>query len=230
MRAGWWILAAVGIALTALVIWLAAGTSGALQASESKIRLISSLGFLVLIGSAVLVRWRHRPMLLVRHLVVWSAVGLVLIVAYSYRFEAMRLAERIRGELMPSTGIETAPGTVAFRAGDDGHFRIDAVVDGAKIRFLVDTGATVISLSPVAARSIGFDLDRLAYTQRFQTANGTGRGAPVRLREIVVGPIRMRDVPASVNKAEMAGSLLGIEFLRRLKGYEVRDGVLLLRY
>ena len=212
------------------MIWLATDTPGALQGQESKIHLISSLGFMVLIGSSVLVRWRHRPTLLLRHLVVWSAAGLVLIIAYSYRFEVLQLFDRVRGELMPATAIKTAPGTVAFRAGDDGHFRIDAMVDGTNVRFLVDTGATTTVLSPADAKRIGFDMGRLSFTQRFQTANGTVMGAPVRLRRVTVGPIRLAGVRASVNRAEMSGSLLGMNFLRRLKGFEVRYGMLLLRY
>ncbi len=54
------------------------------------------------------------------------------------------------------------------------------------------------------------------------------RGAPVRLGEIVLGPIRLTDVVASVNEAPMGSSLLGMTFLGRLGGYEVRDDTLTL--
>ena len=44
-----------------------------------------------------------------------------------------------------------------------------------------------------------------------------------------IGPIRLRDLPASVNQAAMRGSLLGMSFLERLRSFEVRDGMLTLR-
>ena len=83
--------------------------------------------------------------------------------------------------------------------------------------------------SSADARRLGFDPDALAYTQVYSTANGTVRGAPVILREVAVGPIRVRDVAASVNDAPMAGSLLGMSFLGRLSAYEVSNGSLTLR-
>jgi predicted aspartyl protease len=53
-------------------------------------------------------------------------------------------------------------------------------------------------------------------------------GAPIVLPEIVIGPIHMDDVAASVDGAPMPGSLLGVSFLDRLASYEVKDGVLTL--
>jgi aspartyl protease family protein len=79
------------------------------------------------------------------------------------------------------------------------------------------------------ARKLGFDLEKLAYTQRTETANGVGMGAPVMLREIRIGPIVVNGVRAMVNQAPMSNSLLGISFLERLSGYSVEDGTLTLR-
>ena len=59
--------------------------------------------------------------------------------------------------------------------------------------------------------------------------HGIGLGAPIRLREIRVGPIVVRDMRALVNKAPMSSSLLGIDFLERLSSYSVKDGVLTMR-
>ncbi len=84
-------------------------------------------------------------------------------------------------------------------------------------------------LSPADARRLGFDLGRLAFTEYYATANGTVRGAPIRLDEIVVGPIRLTNLRASVNEAAMDTSLLGMSFLNRLDSYEVRGDTLTLR-
>ena len=96
-------------------------------------------------------------------------------------------------------------------------------------RFLVDTGASGIVLSPADAMRIGFDPVELSFTGYAETANGTVRTAAVRLGSIEIGPIRIDDLPATVNQAAMRGSLLGMSFLERLRSYEVRDGALILR-
>ena len=71
---------------------------------------------------------------------------------------------------------------------------------------------------------------RLRFTQAFATANGTVRAAPVTLRELRIGALRLTGIEASVNEAPMDVSLLGMAFLRRLDGWEVRDGTLVMRW
>lgn len=228
-RLGWLGLAVLAIAILALVIYLARQDSGGTEEGGGDARLVYLVLLLVMVGSSVLVRWKSRPGLLLRHITVWGAIGFALVAGYGYRFEMLGLWHRVLGELNPNSGVETASGEITFRAAADGQFHIRASVDGTEIRFLFDTGASVVVLSPRDARRIGFDLSRLSFSQRFQTANGTGMGAPVRLRELRIGPIVQRDVRASVNKAEMSTSLLGMNFLRRLSRYEVQNGTLTLR-
>jgi aspartyl protease family protein len=111
----------------------------------------------------------------------------------------------------------------------DGHFVVTAEVNGAPVNFLIDTGASDIVLSPADAERIGYDPARLSFTQRYYTANGVGRGAPVRLDSIAVGSITFDRMPASVNEAPMGESLLGMSFLRELSSYEVRGDTMILR-
>jgi clan AA aspartic protease (TIGR02281 family) len=115
-------------------------------------------------------------------------------------------------------------------AGAHGHFVLDAVVDGVPLTFLVDTGASDIVLTLDDARELGFLPQDLEFSQRFRTANGEVRGAPVRLRELRIGQFSLYDLDASVNEAPLAISLLGMGFLEQLAGYEVDDGRLILRW
>jgi clan AA aspartic protease (TIGR02281 family) len=117
-----------------------------------------------------------------------------------------------------------------IQAGAGGHFLIEATVNGAPVDFLVDTGASDIVLTLEDAERLGLQPETLRFTQRFATANGVVRGAPVVLREIRIGQFSLFDVPASVNEAQLRVSLLGMSFLRRLHGYEVTDGRLTLRW
>jgi aspartyl protease family protein len=93
---------------------------------------------------------------------------------------------------------------------------------------MVDTGATDIVLAPDDARRIGFDPATLVFDQFAETANGTVGGAAIRLDSLVVGSIEMNRLPATVNAADMSESLLGMEFLNRLHGWRVENGVLTL--
>jgi len=122
-----------------------------------------------------------------------------------------------------------APTTVSFRVNQGGQYVVEAQVNGTPIRFIVDTGASEVVLSQADAHRIGINLGSLHYTQRYATANGTAMGAPITLNSVRVGPIALGDVRASVNGAEMKGSLLGMTFLGRLGGYGVKNGVLTLQ-
>lgn len=227
---GWmrWAAFAVGaIALAVFLSWVAQSFGG-LAERDDRIRFVYGILLLIMLVSVVAVRWRRRPRLALSHLLGWIVIALVLLIGYSYRFELGRLEERLIGEIAPSMGIQAGLRSVKFRVGDDGHFRVDATVDGDTVRFLVDTGASLVVLSPNDARRIGLDPDKLDYSIPFRTANGTGYGAPIVLSEIQVGPIRITNVRAAVNKTPMAVSLLGQTFLDRLSGYRVSDGTLTL--
>ncbi len=114
--------------------------------------------------------------------------------------------------------------------GPNGHFMLDAVVDGVEIRFLVDTGATSVVLTEEDAKRLGYRPEFLEYNERFQTANGEIRGARIVLPDLRIGDLEVEDVRSSVIRAPMSTSLLGMSFLSRLEGYEVRDEGLVLRW
>jgi aspartyl protease family protein len=75
------------------------------------------------------------------------------------------------------------------------------------------------------AAAVGIDTGSLAFTVKTNTANGEGRAAPVILRNVSIGPVSVDDVRAIVNK-RLNQSLLGMSFLNRLKGFEIREGSL----
>jgi aspartyl protease family protein len=161
-----------------------------------------------------------------RPLLVLFVLGAV--AGYAYRFELQGVAQHVLGALMPYRGEQVGAGSVRFEAWPDGEFRIDALVNGAPVTFIVDTGASEVVLTPRDAERLGYDLNDLDFSNVSMTANGPVGGAPIVLSEIAIGPIRMDDVAAAVNGAPMVYSLLGINFLNRLKSYEEQDGMLTL--
>ena len=115
-----------------------------------------------------------------------------------------------------------------IRANGAGHFLADIEVGSARIKFLVDSGATRVVLTREDARRAGVALHNLSFTQEVATANGTINTAPVTLRRMRLGSITLYDVEALVSRAPLQVSLLGMSFLGRLSAWEVRGDQLLL--
>ncbi len=220
-------LAALATAIAAFIVYLMIRFPEALSDRDSKIGLTHQLLWLLLLVSSFAVRWRTSPGETLRNIAIWVAVAATIGAGYSFRHEFEAVGNRMMFELVPHRG-QVANNRITFRARTSGHFVVEALVDGTALRFLVDTGATDVVLSPSDAQLLGFDLKSLKFTRVYHTANGTVRGAPVRLRQITLGPIAMRDVRASVNEAPMTSSLLGMSFLSRLSSYKVSKDTLTL--
>ncbi len=114
--------------------------------------------------------------------------------------------------------------------GPGGHYYLTAKVNGVDMTFLVDTGATDVALGAEHAKKLRLQLQDKDYTKRYHTANGIVRGAPVALRRVQSGRLRLDNVEASVLEGPLDMPLLGMSFLNRLKGYEVRGDQLVLRF
>jgi aspartyl protease family protein len=91
-----------------------------------------------------------------------AMVMLLVATGYAYRFEIQRIGQHVLGALMPYRGEEVGRGSISFEAWPDGQFRIDAVVDGAPMVLLVDTGASDVVLTPEDAQRLGYNLQSLA--------------------------------------------------------------------
>lgn len=125
---------------------------------------------------------------------------------------------------------KVVPNRLIYRADPNGHFFVDAEVNGRTIHFLVDTGATFVALTPEDARAAGITLDSLRFSETVSTANGETRVARTVLRDVRLDQLSVESVSAVVMEQPMAVSLLGMSFLRHLQGYSVHDGLLELEW
>lgn len=233
MRRNVWLWVAAAIGATGLLVWYLSERYPGALGEYGQITLVHHLAWLALLLGAFVMHIRHRPLAALRDVAIWAVIFLVVVTGYSYRQELegawLDVRARVTGELVPSRGTKIGVDGVRFTAGRDGHFHVEAEVDGEIVSFVVDTGASDVVLTPADARRLGFDPAQLDYSRRYETANGIVRAAPVRLNEVVVGPIRLENVSASVNEAPLSTSLLGMSFLKRLSGgYEVRNDTLTL--
>ena len=130
------------------------------------------------------------------------------------------------GAFLPSKAINNEDGSISFRVSKDGHYYINTVTNGKNVKFMVDTGASDIVIDRKLARRIGIDINSLRFIMTYNTANGTVRGAPIRLESLKIGEYAFYDIRASVNEADMDEPLLGMRFLDKLDGYEVKRDTL----
>ena len=224
----WIIGLGVAAVLLGAILVVTYQPDGTLGNNSATMSLVHNLVWLVvLIGSAV-VHFRSQPGQMIKYAALWIAIGSVIFIGYSLRDDVVNFGAKLKAELIPHQGQAEAD-RISYRAQKGGHFVIQANVDGTDMRFLVDTGASSTVLSPKDAVRLGFDLNRLSFDQRFRTANGIVKAAPVRLGSVKIGPIELTDVRASVNGAAMNTSLLGMSFLSRIGGYEVIGDKLILR-
>jgi aspartyl protease family protein len=112
-------------------------------------------------------------------------------------------------------------GKIIMTADGQGHFYTTGNINGTSVRFLVDTGATMISLGASDARRIGLDFNR-GVKGFSQTANGQTVVSKVQLDTVRVGGVTLYNVDALIHQNDMPIALLGMSFLNRMEMQ--RDG------
>ncbi len=112
-------------------------------------------------------------------------------------------------------------GKITMTADNQGHFYTTGTINGVSVRFLVDTGATMISLGATDARRVGLDFNR-GQKGMTQTANGQVVVSKIQLDTVRIGDVTLHNVDALVHQTEMPMALLGMSFLNRMEMQ--RDG------
>jgi aspartyl protease family protein len=110
-----------------------------------------------------------------------------------------------------------------------GHFVTEGRIEGQRIGFMIDTGASVVALNESSAARFGLRPTPGQYTASVTTANGTVKAARMRLPMVDVGGIVVRDVDAMVLPDQaLSENLLGLSFLSKLKRIQYADGQMVL--
>lgn len=120
------------------------------------------------------------------------------------------------GQSVVSQPAAGAAQEVKLAADARGHFVTQGAINGQVVRFLVDTGATMVSLGAADATRIGIDW-RQGQPGVAQTANGQARAWKVRLDTVRVGEIVVHGVDGIVHEADLPVALLGMSFLSRME-------------
>lgn len=112
-------------------------------------------------------------------------------------------------------------GKIVMTADTQGHFYTTGNINGTSVRFIVDTGASMISLGAADARRIGLDFNR-GQKAVSQTANGQAVVSKIQLDTVRIGDITLHNVDALIHQNDMPMALLGMSFLNRMEMQ--RDG------
>jgi clan AA aspartic protease (TIGR02281 family) len=119
--------------------------------------------------------------------------------------------------------------SLTLRVASNGHVYLTATVNNAPIHFVVDTGASWVSLTRQDAIRAGVAAN-LNYTVPMITANGLAKAARITLGGVRVGQLEVDQVEAMVLPEDTGISLLGQNFLKRLQSYEMRGDTLTLTW
>jgi aspartyl protease family protein len=219
------LLAAAGLGLWALAAF-APDRMGASAWGDA----FADFGLLALV-SAGLIRLRGLSVgVVARNVSIWVAIIGVASLGYAYRNEVTAMAGRLTQELQPETAVRSAPREMVILPDAGGQYSIRGAVNGVAVRFVIDTGSSGVVLDPQDAANLGVDVNALTYHRLFSTANGQGGGADYVIKTLQVGAVSFANVPATINKAPIGESLLGMSFLNRLASVEIKDNKMTLRW
>ena len=166
----------------------------------------------------------------VRNILMWVGIMGILALGFAYQDPLRDAFVRLRSGLIPGYPVQTGAQKMVISESEGGNYLVYGTVNGVRIRFLIDTGASEIVLSPSDAKRVGIDPSLLDFDHRYETANGVGKGALTNVSELTVGGAHFSNVAVSVNQAGMNSSLLGMAFLRRFKSFSFAQGKLTLAW
>jgi aspartyl protease family protein len=224
----WLLLLGLVVAILVLLARHGPGTIGPLSSDEFG-SLAYKLAILIFLGGALFAIFRGRITEAIMGALLWAAIGLVLVIGYSYRYEVNQVADRVLAELMPGHVISHGR-TAEVARTSAGDFAVSAQINGARVHMVVDTGASSVVLTTEDAKAAGLPLALLNYTVSIETANGRARAAPITLDRVAMGELEERSVEALVVQAgQLRTSLLGMSFLNRLQSWQVSGDRLMLK-
>ncbi len=183
-----------------------------------------ALAMLALVGSAFAVR--RTPLgQTAKIAAAWIAIFGVLFVGFALRDDFRALGKRVFGQ----GGVVVGEGgEVRIRKGANGHFSVDAKVNGETVEFLVDSGATVTTVSGETAERVGLKPQGLLPVV-VSTANGMARSWRSRAESLSVGGIRRDDFAVHIAGPGGETNLLGMNFLSTLTAWRVEGEWLILQ-
>jgi len=154
----------------------------------------------------------------------WIAIFAAGFVLFTFRDDFGWVAQRLRAE---ATGEPVEQGReIRIPMAIDGHFWIDGRLNGERVKFLVDSGATMTTIGRRTAERTGVVVNP-SQDQIVRTGNGLIRVSSGRARSLTVGSIEREDIAMHVAENEDL-NVLGMNFLSSLQRWGVEGRWLVL--
>jgi aspartyl protease family protein len=162
-------------------------------------------------------------------LLAWVAIFSMLFVIVSYRAEFKQIWNHVKADILGTGNQQQTGSTVRLTRHDDGHFHAAVRVNGKPVQFLIDSGATMTSLSAEAAEMAGIVVDRSTVPVIVETANGAVKDWRAVANAMALESILIKDhsVLISDNLSDDQ-NLLGMNFLDELNSWRVEGDFMIL--
>ena len=199
-----------------------------MNGGDQALNFIYLLGCLILVGSSLMVRRLPLGQSL-KMVLAWLLIFGAGFIAFTLKDDFFALGRRAYAEIRGDNVVSSGHGEIIIRQSDDGHFYINGEVNGHAVRFLVDSGATVTTLSRATARNTGVE-PAGGFGVMVDTANGSAmmdRGTVDRLK---VGPIERGSMAVHISRLEEDDlNVIGMNFLSTLSAWGVEGRTLRLK-
>ncbi|MEO7654916.1 MAG: TIGR02281 family clan AA aspartic protease [Sphingomicrobium sp.] len=154
----------------------------------------------------------------------WIAIFGAGFILFTFRDNLGWVTQRLRAEAFGTPVVQA--GQTRIPMAVDGHFWVDAKINGRDVRFLVDSGATMTTLDRAAATAAGVTISPRA-DQYVRTGNGIIRVARGRAQSLQVGGIERNDIAIQISERDNL-NVLGMNFLSSLERWGVEGRWLVL--
>ncbi len=145
---------------------------------------------------------------------------------FAWIFAGLEKRENNPNQFVSTQQLNNGDKAITLQRNRYGHYVADGFINGERVTFLLDTGASDISVPGDLAEKLGL---RRGPAQQYNTANGVITGYLTRLDSVKLGEIELHDVRASINPHEQGDELLlGMSFLKNLE-FTQRDDKLTIR-
>ncbi len=157
----------------------------------------------------------------------WIIIFLLVFVLFALKDDIVRFGKRVLDEGRAEQGGVQVGGDLRIKQSPDGHFWVNAQLNGQIVRFLIDSGATTTSISAETARRANIQVGG-GFPVLVNTANGSIKVQRGRVERLRVGQIEREDFPVHVSEAFGDMNVLGMNFLSSLSGWRVEGSNLIL--
>ena len=159
----------------------------------------------------------------------WVAIFAALFAVFSFRFEFLNIWDRVKADFAGTAGQTVSGEAIEIKRQDDGHYWLQADVNGNAVRFMIDSGATTTAVNAETAKDASVEVDADGYPVMIDTANGRVTAKRGVIKSLKVGPHDLIDHKVVVSDSFGDTNVLGMNFLDGMKSWKVEGNVMTLQ-